>query len=55
MNMSSYNVYRCEPCNWYIDAQHVMILSLKIQCSKCSQVMDHVNQIDIPTLEENGW
>ena len=55
MNMSSYNVYKCETCQLYIDAQHVMILSLKIQCYQCGQVMNHNWQIDMATFEENGW
>ena len=55
MRMSSYSVYECKPCEMYIDAKHLLILSLKIQCPDCGKIMGHSLQVDMATFKENGW
>ena len=51
MSMSSYSVYKCD-CGCYLDAEHVLMLSLKIHCPECEDLMVHSSQIDIPALRE---
>jgi hypothetical protein len=49
--METYNIYKCE-CGFIMDCNHVLILSLKIECPTCHKWLVHDEQITMDILQD---
>jgi len=49
--MNTYNIYKCD-CGFVMDCQHVILLSLKIECPTCHKWLIHDWQLSMDMLEE---